>query len=115
MTQDATLQDKATPRVRPYDEYGYAKGYEGQFDFGHAIRHLKTGSNQKVQRKGWNGRDMFVYLRHSSGFGEEDSLPTLMLHNAHQYQEAWSPTAADALANDWQYYPGPTPKEAPAK
>ncbi len=106
MTDTAQLQGKATIKTEPYDEHGYAKGAWGCFDFGHAISHLKVGSDKKVQRKGWNGKNMYVYVERSSGFGNEDNLPMLMIYNANGYRESWSPTSADALANDWQYFPG---------
>lgn len=35
--------------------------YEGKFDFGMALKLLKSG--KKVARKGWNGKNMFIFLR----------------------------------------------------
>lgn len=44
------------------------------FDFGDAIRALKKG--KRVARKGWNGKNMFLFLLPAS-----DNIPTSVIHD----------------------------------
>lgn len=51
------------------------------FDFGEAIRRLKEG--QKVARKGWNGKGMYLYLVHGTSVDKENlrNEASIMLPN----------------------------------
>lgn len=82
-------------------------------DFGEAIVALKNG--RKVSRKGWNGKEMFLYLVQGSTFkvnrepllsiyeeGTEITYrPHIDLKTADGSIATWSPSGSDALAEDW--------------
>lgn len=83
-------------------------------DFGQAIAALKTGKS--VQRSGWNGKRMHVYLED----GGNETLPDvkeagvfrgttrsydphLVLFTAQgTHQPGWNASTPDVLAEDWQ-------------
>lgn len=92
------------------------------FTFGEAIRRLKAG--QKVARKGWNGKGMFIYLTSGSKvpavsmkpetanhlFGEKllecDETVTINPHIDMKASDGtvvigWLASQADMLATDW--------------
>lgn len=48
------------------------------FTFGEAIRRLKAG--QKVARKGWNGKGMYLYLVHGTTVDKENLRNEASLH-----------------------------------
>ena len=74
-------------------------------DFGWALKQLKEG--RKVQRAGWNGKGMYVYLHKS--FIKPDPAgrhiycePCLVMYTAQgKHQPGWTISPADALAGDW--------------
>ena len=97
--------------------------------FGAAIEALKNG--KRVQREGWNGKGLFVFMQVPSQIGKDivpkmQSLPQsvkdefqrrfentseqidaiyydnqLALVNPSNLITGWSPSASDALAVDW--------------
>ncbi len=72
---------------------------------GDAIEALKKGF--RVQRAGWNGKGMHVYLethfKFIAGNHERDYPPVLVLFNAQgQHQAGWNASTPDVLAEDWQ-------------
>lgn len=86
------------------------------FNFGTAIELSKQG--KKVARKGWNGKDMFVFYANANlypvkrnaegslvkGTFFNDMVPCehcLALQTAQNYVATWSPSTSDALAEDW--------------
>lgn len=86
-------------------------------DFGWAIRQLKEG--KKVQRKGWNGKGMFIMLQPGStvtgsmmrnepakefyGDGEVKIQPHVDMKAAdNTYTVGWNASQIDMLAEDWQ-------------
>ncbi|MCS1393587.1 DUF2829 domain-containing protein [Lysinibacillus boronitolerans] len=81
--------------------------------FGQAIEALKNG--EKVARKGWNGKGMFVYYVPAASYppatevmknafnGEEVPYREyLALKTAQNDVATWSPSTSDALAEDWE-------------
>lgn len=81
-------------------------------NFGTAIEQLKRGSS--IARKGWNGKDQFVYLIKAQelstglhyGFGEYYGEPhfvdVLAIKTSKgDIQVGWLATQTDILANDW--------------
>ena len=98
-------------------------------NFGQAIEALKEG--KKVQRTGWNGKGLFVFMQVPSSINREivpkmQSLPQsvkdeferrfndpneqidaiyydnqLALVNPSNLITGWSPSVSDSLANDW--------------
>lgn len=91
------------------------------FDFGTAIKHLKDG--KKVQRAGWNGKGMYLWLLPGtevkkewvkdplllSVFGERDTLNCLgtirMLTATGEVLTGWLASQTDMLAEDWSLVP----------
>lgn len=101
-----------------------------QFNFGDAIAALKEGHN--VQRAGWNGKNMFLFLQngktdfskpvpvaiggvhyelfeaHQCPVQEEGTLPTIMPSVVMKTADGshvvgWLASQTDMLAIDWQY------------
>lgn len=97
-------------------------------DFAWALEELRAG--ERVQRAGWNGKDMFVTLQAgypngvpinantADAIGEPEGTvhrfdPYFMLKTATGSFVPWTVSTADALAEDWQRYAKPS-TEAPA-
>ena len=80
-------------------------------NFGEAIEALKRGD--WVQRAGWNGKNMHIYLEDSPSFmfkdgvykGQERSYdPVIVMFTAQgTHQPGWLASQADMLADDWQW------------
>ena len=83
-------------------------------DFAWALREIKNGN--KLQRSGWNGKGMFVFLVPGSQF-TVNRLPllgiypegTVIDYNPHIDMRTadgsivpWLASQTDVLANDWQ-------------
>lgn len=80
------------------------------FDFGEALKRIKAG--RRVQRAGWNGKRMHVYLEDAHEFTiragifrgqtrmREAHLVLFTAQGAHQ--PGWLASQADMLADDWQ-------------
>lgn len=91
--------------------------------YGHA--QLMAMSGKKIARAGWNGKSQFVAYGHGTknlpaekfwipanrefaeqNGGSADVLPYFTMKNAQgQILMGWTPTASDALANDWMVVP----------
>ncbi|MGL5437661.1 MAG: DUF2829 domain-containing protein [Lachnospiraceae bacterium] len=86
------------------------------FTFGEAVSRLKRG--QRVARKGWNGRGMFVVYQkgypdgipcnkqtaEAWGLNEGDLFvcnPYLQIKNVDGSHSMWVPSIGDCLAEDW--------------
>ena len=86
------------------------------FTFGEALRRLKIG--QRVARKGWNGKDMFVVYQkgypegipcnkqtaEAWGINEGDLFkcnPYLQIKCVDGSHSMWVPSINDCLATDW--------------
>ncbi|PFK99976.1 hypothetical protein COJ01_18200 [Priestia megaterium] len=86
-------------------------------DFGQALIALKNG--EKVARKGWNGKGMWIVLmpslyleagvvngRTSKHLGQGvdlDSQPYIAMFTADKkWQPGWLASQADVLAEDWE-------------
>ena len=77
------------------------------FDFGEAIKKLKAG--ERVCRRGWNGKGMWLVLIHPgnaihrSAAGGFDMQPCIGMKTAQDtMQPGWLASQADMLADDWQ-------------
>ena len=88
---------------------------DGEFDFGHALMILKSGG--RVQRKGWNGKNMFLFsvpASHNLTVDREPLLSILGEGAKFNYQQhidmftadgtivPWLCSQTDMLATDWQ-------------
>lgn len=79
--------------------------------FGQAIEEAKKGL--KIARRGWNGKDMFVFLRegrritgvdtNSPMGGDFDSLPHFCMKDANgNCVVGWLASQTDMLSEDWE-------------
>lgn len=94
------------------------KEQQAEFDFGMAISFLKEG--ERVARKGWNGKGMFIYLvngntipksnlRNEAALQISDSPVDTVKINSHIDMKAadgsivigWLASQTDMLAEDW--------------
>jgi len=83
-------------------------------NFGQALEELKSG--KLVQREGWNGKGMHIYLeqgRHlplAAGIEKGTTRhydPVICMYTAQKtHQPGWLASQADMLANDWQVVGG---------
>ena len=74
--------------------------------FSDALKGMKDG--KKMQRKGWNGKDMFVYLADESELGYQ---PFFIMKTAQGHlQPGWLASQADMLAEDWEVCTLPEPR-----
>lgn len=82
------------------------------FTFGEAIRRLKAG--QKVARKGWNGKGMFLFFAKSTDIETKADLtscenmhgdlvlPSIVMKTAdNHFCVGWLASQTDILAEDW--------------
>ena len=84
--------------------------------FGEALEHIKQGG--KVERKGWNGKGMFVYLMPAAKYpasrnkmgtmSEHADIEGMVSYNAYMAIKnvdgtvsTWVPSVNDCLAEDW--------------
>jgi hypothetical protein len=67
-------------------------------DFSEALGSLKAGS--KMQRAGWNGKDMYVELQRPDAHSKM-SLPYLFMKTAQGDLVPWLASQTDILAEDW--------------
>ncbi len=89
----------------------------GELSFGDAIIYLKQG--RKVARKGWNGKDMFLWLKPqfeiksdwckdpqlleicNANGGTVTGLPSISMKTADNKVVSWLASQTDILSNDW--------------
>ena len=79
--------------------------------FGDALEALKDGA--RISRKGWNGKNMYVFLAHEPDFvtdadisafdGKDVEVGDVLVMKTAQdtFQLGWLATQADILAEDW--------------
>ncbi|QMV48492.1 hypothetical protein Goe9_c01890 [Bacillus phage vB_BsuM-Goe9] len=82
-----------------------------KMNFGEALEVLKQG--MQVYRSGWNGKNMFLFLKSSDalasdfgfGFGEYINEPVfgdiIFIKTADNKIHAWVPSQTDILVEDW--------------
>ena len=80
-------------------------------NFGLAIEAMKNG--ERVARKGWNGKDMYVFLAYEADFVTDADISAfdqlevevgdmLVMKTAQNtFQPGWLASQADMLADDW--------------
>ncbi len=84
------------------------------FDFGEAIKRIKA--NKCVQRAGWNGKGMHIYLEDArsmlirggvfKGKARQYDPVVVMFTAQGTHQPGWLCSQADMLAEDWQEVSG---------
>lgn len=67
-------------------------------NFGEALAEIKVGG--LVQRAGWNGKGMYIYLCKFQGDIFEPAINMRTAQKLHQ--PGWLASQADMLADDWQ-------------
>lgn len=107
------------PDHEGYISWSPAKQFEAAYqsvnamNFGHALAAIKSG--KRVARKGWNGKDMFVFLVPGSKFTvnreplrgilgegvEVDYRPHLDMKAADDTIGVWVASSTDLMADDW--------------
>ena len=75
--------------------------------FGWAIKQMNHGS--KVQRVGWNGKGMFLFLISNWTYtdGKQDNFPNLpfiAMKTATNEVVPWLASQTDMLSMDWQLF-----------
>ncbi len=68
-------------------------------NFSKALENLKDGC--RVQRKGWNGKDMYLELQIPDEYSKM-SLPYIWIKTACDNRVPWLASQTDILAGDWQ-------------
>lgn len=74
------------------------------FDFGDALKHLKMGL--RVQRRGWNGKGMWLALQIPDSMSKM-SLPYIYMKTVDEHKVPWLASQTDMLATDWQLFTEP--------
>lgn len=79
-------------------------------DFGKAVEKIKQGFT--VRRKGWNSKNMHIYLEDSigvilkhpaNGISKREYEPVICMFTAQgKHQPGWLASQADILAEDWE-------------
>ena len=68
------------------------------FEFTEALLHLKNGS--RIERKGWNGKGMFIALQ-TPDEGSKMTLPYIYISTVDGKLVPWLASQTDLLADDW--------------
>jgi hypothetical protein len=79
-----------------------AEGSSGGWYIGEAITAVREG--RKVQRAGWNGREMWVALQVPDA-NSKMQRPYLYMRDASGLLVPWLASQTDLLADDWQVVP----------
>ena len=67
--------------------------------FGDALEELKKG--ESIQRRGWNGKGMYIYLEKQLSCRIKHEPVIIMLTAQRKLQPGWLASQADMLAEDW--------------
>ena len=106
-----TSQDDMYPMFMERDEFEKICRSAEDMTFGDALEALKDG--ERVARKGWNGKGMYVFLAHEADFVTDADLSAydqlevevadmLVMKTAQDtFQPGWLASQADMLAEDW--------------
>ena len=93
----------------PEKVFNEAYKKSGEMNFGHALELIKRG--EKVARKGWNGKGMFLFIAAGKEFESEnlgDKLPEIindvicMKTAQNTLCIGWLASQTDMLAEDWK-------------
>ena len=106
-----TEQDDNYPQYMKAEEFEACCRDADNMDFGDAIAVMKDGA--RVARKGWNGKDQYVFLAYEADFvtnaeisafdGKDVEVGDMLVLKTAQdtFQPGWLASQADMLAEDW--------------
>ena len=106
-----TSKDDRYPQYMTAAEFEKVCRSADDMTFGDALDALKQG--QRVARKGWNGKDMYVFLAYEADFVTDADISAfdqlavevgdmLVMKTAQNtFQPGWLASQADMLAEDW--------------
>lgn len=106
-----TSKDDRYPRYMSAAEFEKTCRSTEDMNFGDALEALKDG--ERVARKGWNGKGMYVFLAHEADFVTDADISAfdqmevevhdmLVMKTAQDtFQPGWLASQADMLAEDW--------------
>ena len=106
-----TSKDDQYPQFMTADEFEKTCRSAEDMTFGDALETLKQG--HRVARKGWNGKDMYVFLAYEADFVTDADISAfdqlevevgdmLVMKTAQNtFQPGWLASQADMLAEDW--------------
>ena len=106
-----TSKDDRYPQYMTAAEFEKVCRSADDMTFGDALDALKQG--QRVARKGWNGKDMYVFLAYEADFVTDADISAfdqlavevgdmLVMKTAQNtLQPGWLASQADMLAEDW--------------
>ena len=69
--------------------------------FGEALEHIKQGPTYKVQRKGWNGKGMWISVQTPDEHSKM-RRPYIYMYPVDGELVPWLASQSDMLENDWQ-------------
>jgi hypothetical protein len=70
-------------------------------DFGDALKALKQGGTDRISRRGWNGKGMWLSLQVPDA-NSKMGMPYIYLKTVDGKLVPWNPNNIDMLAEDWQ-------------
>lgn len=106
-----TSQDDRYPQFMTKDEFEKLCRSTENMTFGDALEVVKQG--ERVARKGWNGKNMYVFLAHEADFVTDADISAfdqlevevhdmLVMKTAQDtFQPGWLASQTDMLAEDW--------------
>ena len=106
-----TSKDDKYPQFMTADEFEKVCRSTEDMTFGDALLVLKQG--ERVARKGWNGKNMYVFLAYEADFVTDADISAfdqlevevadmLVMKTAQDtFQPGWLASQADMLAEDW--------------
>ena len=106
-----TSKDDKYPQFMTAEEFEKICRSTEDMTFGDALVALKNG--ERVARKGWNGKDMYVFLAYEADFVTDADISAfdqlevelgdmLVMKTAQNtFQPGWLASQADMLAEDW--------------
>ena len=106
-----TSKDDRYPQYMSAAEFDAMCRSTEDMTFGDALEAMKHG--ERVARKGWNGKGMYVFLAHEADFVTDADLSAfdqlevevgdmLVMKTAQDtFQPGWLASQADMLAEDW--------------
>lgn len=69
-------------------------------NFGEALDELRYSN--KIARKGWNGKGLYVQLENGGDYKFSEILPFFVIKNNKNAFNTWVPSVSDLLAEDWE-------------